>query len=79
MHCRSRAPSNASGSHCRFVVQRYADIAQQHGRQTRLRIRLNPLQHQRNALPHTDAHGAQRIPATGFVQLVDRRGHQARA
>jgi hypothetical protein len=39
----------------------------------------DPLEDQRNALPHANAHGAQRVPAAGGVQAVHRRGGQPRA
>ena len=39
---------------------------------------LNPLNHHRNALPHANAHGAQRVAAPGSMQLVDGGGDQPR-
>src|SRR5471032_2448659 len=47
-------------------------------RQSRLAAVSNAFQHQRNALAHADAHGAQGIAATRAVQLVDGRQSQPR-
>ena len=42
------------------------------------RYRSHPLEQQCDTLADADAHGAQRITATRFLQLVDRGRHQAR-
>src|SRR3546814_3180495 len=46
---------------------------------TLFRSTLNSFDHQRDALAHTNAHGAQRIAALDPVQLVDGGGDQPRA
>jgi len=40
---------------------------------------LNPLDDQRNALTHANAHGAQRVSARGVLQTVEGGGDQSRA
>ena len=42
-------------------------------------LHSDALDHQRDALPHADAHRAQAVAAAGAFQLVERRRHQPRA
>src|SRR5690242_15609288 len=40
---------------------------------------LNPLQRERDALADADAHGAERAPAAGGLELIERGDHQPAA
>src|SRR3954465_12371017 len=42
-------------------------------------IESHSFDNHRNALPHADAHGAQRVAAAAAMQLIGRGSHQARA
>jgi hypothetical protein len=64
-------PKCGAGAPAREKLQ---SLHGQQGQKT-LKVSLNPLQHHRHALPHSDAHGGQGITRLGALELARRGQH----